>query len=348
MRLGILGGGQLGRMMALAARPLDIECLVVEPAPDPPSAPVAEVIAAAYGDPKALAELADRCDVVTVELEGVPVEALEWLAERVAVHPAPEFVAMAQDRLAEKRGLRALGVPTAPFDDEAGLPAIVKTRRGGYDGRGQRLVRTEAERAAAQAELPDPITEGVVTFSRELSVLAARGADGTVRAWPLVANRHVDGILRVSDPGAEVPAALQADAERIVTALLERYGVLGVATVELFDTASGLVANEIAPRVHNSGHWTIEGSVTSQFEQHVRAVCGLPLGDPSPVAHSVMVNLIGTLPDVTAVLAVPGAHLHLFGKSERPNRKIGHITITAPDRATVLERLERVQRLVAG
>jgi 5-(carboxyamino)imidazole ribonucleotide synthase len=347
VRLGILGGGQLGRMMALAARPLDIDCLVVEPAPDPPAGPVAEVIEAAYGDPLALAALADRCDVVTVELEGVPIEALAWLAERVPVHPAPEFVAVAQDRLAEKRALRALGVRTAPFDHEAGLPAIVKTRRGGYDGRGQQFVTTSRQLAQAQSELPDPITEGLVAFGRELSVLAARGPDGTVLAWPLVANEHVDGILRVSHAGADVTPQLQADAERIVTALLERYDVQGVATVELFDTADGLVANEIAPRVHNSGHWTIEGSTTSQFEQHVRAVCGLPLGDAGLVGHSAMVNLIGTLPNLAAVLAVPGAHLHLYGKAPRPARKIGHVTITATDQATVTDGLERVRALVS-
>ena len=333
-------------MMALAARPLDIECLVVEPAPDPPAGPVAEVIAASYGDAAALAMLADRCDAVTVELEGVPIEALSWLAERVPVHPSPEFVAMAQDRLAEKRGLRALGVATAPFDAEAGLPAIVKTRRGGYDGRGQRFVTTAAELAQAQAELPDPITEGVVEFTRELSILAARGADGSVRAWPVVANEHLDGILRVSHAGTQVTPQQQVEAERIVTALLERYAVQGVATVELFDTADGLVANEIAPRVHNSGHWTIEGSTTSQFEQHVRAVCGLPLGDTGLVGHSVMVNLIGALPELAALLAVPGAHVHLYGKAPRPARKIGHVTLTGADAASVTEALERVRRLV--
>jgi 5-(carboxyamino)imidazole ribonucleotide synthase len=333
-------------MMALTARSLDIDCLVVEPASDPPAAPVAQVIAANYDDPAALAVLADRCDAVTVELEGVPVEALRWLAERVKVQPTADFVALAQDRLLEKQALRALGVRTAQFDAEAGLPAIVKTRRGGFDGRGQRLVTTAAEMDKALAELPDPIVEGVVEFRRELSVLAARGIDGEVRVWPVVENRHADGILRLSTAPANVSLEQHQEAAGIVTALLERYGLCGVVAVELFDTPGGLIANEVAPRVHNSGHWTIEGSVTSQFEQHVRAVCGLPLGDVASVGVSAMVNVIGELPDAHEVMKVPGAHLHLYGKAPRPARKIGHVTVCAADREELRDPLQRVLRLV--
>ncbi len=347
MRLGIIGGGQLARMLALAAHPLGIECLVIEPAEDPPAAAVCEVRRAAFDDPDALDELAARCDVVTVELEAVPVAALERLAERVPMRPGPAAVAAAQDRLSEKHLLRRLGIATAPFDDEVhGLPALVKSRRGGFDGRGNRLVRTPDELAGARFELPDPIVEGMVPFDREVSILAARSVTGDIRCWPLVANVHEHGILRRSRVAGSEPAALQADAERLARLVLEATGYIGVLALELFDVGGHLVANELAPRVHNSGHWTIEGAVTSQFEQHVRAVCGLPLGDPYAVGASVMLNCVGDEPDPAAVLAVPGAHLHRYGKSPRPGRKVGHVTVTAPGPALLAERVEALVPLV--
>lgn len=347
MKLGIIGGGQLARMLALAAHPLGIECVVVEPAEAPPATGVAEVIRAPFDDADALAALAARCDVVTVELEAVPVEALEQLARRVPVRPGPAAIAAAQDRLAEKHLLRRLGIATAPFDDEVhGLPALVKSRRGGFDGRGNRLVRTPEELAGARFELPDPIVEGMVPFEREVSILAARSVTGDVRCWPLVTNVHQHGILRRSRVAGSEPAVLQAEAERLARLVLEATNYVGVLALELFEVAGTLVANEMAPRVHNSGHWTIEGAVTSQFEQHVRAVCGLPLGEPWAVGASVMLNCIGDEPDPAAVLAVPGAHLHRYGKSPRPGRKVGHVTVTAPGPALLAERVDALVPLV--
>lgn len=334
--VGILGGGQLGRMLALAGVPLGVRTVVVEPAGDPPAGAVAEVLAAPYDDPAALESLARRCDVVTVELEGVPVDALAWLAERVPVHPGPQAVAVAQDRLAEKRRFRALGIDTAPFDEAVAGEVLVKARRGGFDGRGQRRVSGVDEIARATAELGgDVIVEGIVAFERELAVLAARGRGGELAAWPVVGTVQVDGILRTARPSGR----RQGEAEAIVRTLADALDYVGVLAVELFDTAAGLVANEWAPRVHNSGHWTIEGAVTSQFEQHLRAILGWPLGDPSPVGASAMVNLLGEAPDPAAVLAVPGAHLHLYAKAPRPGRKLGHVTVTAPDPATLDHRL---------
>jgi 5-(carboxyamino)imidazole ribonucleotide synthase len=347
MRLGIVGGGQLARMLALAAHPLGVECLVVEPADDPPAGAVAEVVAAPYDDDAALDALATRCDVVTVELEAVPVDALERLARRVPVRPAPAAVAVTQDRLAEKRLLRSLGIATAPFDDEVhGLPALVKSRRGGFDGRGNRLVRTPEELATARFELPDPIVEGIVPFTRELSIIAARGTSGDVRCWPLTVNTHEHGILRTSRAASTEPTPQQREAERLAKLVLEALGYVGVLALELFDVDGALVANELAPRVHNSGHWTIDGAVTSQFEQHVRAVCGMPLGDSWAVGASVMLNCVGGEPDADAVLAVPGAHLHLYDKSPRPGRKVGHVTVNAPGPALLSARVDAVAALV--
>jgi 5-(carboxyamino)imidazole ribonucleotide synthase len=343
MRLGILGGGQLARMLALAAHPLGVRCVVVEPGADPPAAAVAEVVRADFDDPAALAHLAATCDAVTVELEAVPVAALARLAERVPVRPGVAAVAATQDRLREKELCRRLGLRTAPYDDEVGPgPALVKTRRGGFDGRGQRRVASAAERDAACAELPDPIVEGIVPLRRELAVVAARGLDGEIRTWPVVAIEHEDGILRRATapaPGLDDATAEQARAVAVV--LAEALDYVGVMAVELFLCDDGLVVNEIAPRVHNSGHWTIEGSTTSQFEQHVRAVLGFPLGDVSCRPASVMLNAVGG-PVGAEALAVPGAHVHHYGKSPRPARKLGHVTVTGDDPAEVAARAARV------
>ena len=347
MRLGIIGGGQLARMLALAAQPLGIDCLVIEPAPNPPAASVAKVIGAAYDDPTALSALAVGCDLVTVELEAVPIAALEWLAARLPVHPSPAGISTAADRLAEKQLFRRLGIATAPFDGEVeGPPAIVKTRRGGFDGRGNRLVRTRAELDAAIAEMPDPIVEGLVTFERELSIICARSIDGGVRCWPVVENLHERGILRrTTAPAPSLAGGEQAEA--IATRVAKALDYVGVLAIELFELADGsLVANEMAPRVHNSGHWTIEGAHTSQFEQHVRAVCGLPLGEATLREPTVMLNAIGRVPDRAAVLAVPGAHLHTYGKLARSARKVGHVTVTAPDLVTLASRVDQLVPIV--
>ncbi len=329
MNVGILGGGQLGRMLALAGAPLGIRCIVVEPAPDPPAAACAEVIAAPYDDGAALAELARRCDVVTVELEHVPVAALTWLAERVAVRPSPAAVAATQDRLTEKQALAAAGIATAPWaSPPRAFPGgtVVKRRRGGFDGRGQVVLAPGASVAGVLDG--ECISEEVVAFDRELSIVAARGVDGTVACYPVVENRHAEGILRTTlAPAPGLTPELQREGERIATVVMEALDYVGVLAVELFEVGGRLIANEVAPRVHNSGHWTIEGAETSQFEQHLRAVCGLPLGAAARRRPVAMVNLIGELPDVGAVLAVDGAHLHLYGKAPRPARKLGHVTV---------------------
>ena len=353
MRVGIVGGGQLGRMLALAGHPLGISCTTLDPAPGSPAAQVAPAIVGGYGDLEALAELARGCDVATYEFENVPVDAARFLATRVPVHPGAGALEAAQDRLAEKTMFTEVGLPVPRFVavhdlsslrdaiDVVGLPAVLKTRRLGYDGKGQAVVR-DALRAddawRAVGEQPS-ILEALVPFGRELSIVAARAADGATAFYPLVENEHRGGILRVSRAPAVVDDDLRRRAEAHARAVLERLGYVGVLAIELFDVAGDLLGNEMAPRVHNSGHWTIEGAATSQFEQHLRAVCGLPLGDPSARGASAMLNLIGAMPATEDVLAVPGAHLHRYGKEPRPARKVGHVTIVAEDAGTRDERL---------
>lgn len=377
--VGILGAGQLGRMLALAGYPLGLRFRLLDPAPGAPAGALAQHVVGDYGDPEALARFADGVELVTYEFENVPVGAARALAERVPVYPPPEALEAAQDRLVEKRFLHSLGIPTPPFapvDDRAaleaavaqiGLPAVLKTRRLGYDGKGQFVLRRPADVAPAWEALGGAplILEGYVPFARELSVLAARGRDSLTACYPLVENTHRDGILRRSvAPAPGVTPELQALAESYAARALEALGYVGVLAIELFEVdrrpATGgepasssvvphspLVANEMAPRVHNSGHLTIEGAETSQFENHLRAICGMPLGSTAPRGHCAMVNLIGALPDTRAILAVPGAHLHLYGKEPRPGRKLGHVTLRADDARTLAERLDRVERIVA-
>ncbi|MEZ5100842.1 MAG: 5-(carboxyamino)imidazole ribonucleotide synthase [Thermoleophilia bacterium] len=360
MRVGVLGGGQLGRMLALAGAPLGISTIHLDPAQDACAGQVAPVLVGRYDDPALVAELSRQVDVVTVELEQVPLGAFDHVREGVPARPPAAAVEVTQDRLLEKRLFRELGIPAPRFhavdgpDDvkaavEAlGLPLLLKTRDGGYDGKGQLLVRDPAALAGAWDELGGRllIAEEVVSFEREVSVVAVRGLDGETRAYPLVENLHAGGILRVTRAPAETDATLAADAERYAARILDRLGHVGVLAVELFDAGGQLLANEIAPRVHNSGHWTIEGAETSQFENHLRAICGLPLGSTALVRPSAMVNLIGDVPPAADVLAIPGARLHLYGKAPRPGRKLGHVTVTAPDEGTLLRRLASVRALV--
>lgn len=344
MRLGILGGGQLGRMLALAAHPLNVRCTALEPAAEPAAAPVCAHLAGEFDDYRALFELARAADAVTYEFENVPVEAARWLAERVPVFPPPRALEVSQERLAEKRFFEALGIPTPPFaavDSEAefraavaeiGLPAVLKTRRFGYDGKGQAVLRTGADAEAAWAKLGGRplILEGFVPFDRELSIVAVRGRDGRIATYPLVENVHIDGILHRSiAPAPDLGEELGERAAEFAARVLAELDYVGVLTIEWFQAGPRLLANEMAPRVHNSGHWTIEGALTSQFENHVRAVCGLPLGGTAPVGHSVMYNFIGDVPDAARVLALPEAKLHLYGKASRPGRKVGHVTLRA-------------------
>jgi len=316
--VGVIGGGQLGRMLALAGIPLGLSFRFLDPSPDAPAAEVGELILGDYDDPELLDRLADGAAAVTYEFENVPVAA----AERVGAIPAAAALQASQDRLVEKLLFRELGIPTPRIDDEVEtLPAILKTRRLGYDGKGQRLVETW------EGPGPSHVLEERVPFDRELSLLAVRAADGATRFYPLVENVHEGGILRVSRaPAANAP---QAEAEEYGARLLDELGYVGVLALELFDVGGRLLANEFAPRVHNTGHWTIEGAATSQFENHLRAILGLPLG-PTESRPSVLVNLIGSLPRSQDVLGIPGAHLHLYGKEPRPGRKLGHVTLVEP------------------
>jgi 5-(carboxyamino)imidazole ribonucleotide synthase len=350
-------------MLGLAGHPLGISCLFLDPAPGAAAAAVGEQLVGAYDDPRLLAELARRCEVVTYEFEKVPVAAAERLAEALPVLPPVGALAAAQDRLAEKELLRRLGIPTADFTPVAGEaeliraleeragPAILKRRRFGYDGKGQAAIAGPDEAAAAwrevgrQAGAGPLLLERRISFERELSLVAVRGRTGETAFYPLVENRHREGILRLSmAPAIRVNEELQQRAEEYAVRLLDEFGYAGVLALELFVERGRLLANEIAPRVHNSGHGSIEGADTSQFENHLRAVTGLPLGSTSPRGWTAMVNLIGELPPAAELLAVPGAHLHLYGKAPRPGRKLGHVTVTA---ATPAERDDRLGGLAA-
>jgi 5-(carboxyamino)imidazole ribonucleotide synthase len=320
-----IGGGQLGRMLGLAGLPLGLEFRFLDPAPDSCAGAVGALVVGAYDDPDGLERLVLGADVVTYEFENVPVEA----AARVGAVPGVAALERGQDRLHEKELFRSLGIPTARFGslDETGLPALVKTRRLGYDGKGQRRVE-EPEAIGA-----DELAEELVPFDRELSVVGVRGRDGETRFWPVGENVHRDGILRVTR--APAPEAPQREAEELCAALLDELGYVGVLAVELFEVDGRLLANEFAPRVHNTGHWTIDGAETSQFENHLRAILGLPLGPTGARASSVMVNLIGTVPPVEELLALPGARVHLYGKEPRAGRKVGHVTLVDPDERVV-------------
>jgi 5-(carboxyamino)imidazole ribonucleotide synthase len=309
-------------MLALAGIPLGLSFRFLDPAADAPAGEVGELLVGAYDDPELLDRLADGAAAVTYEFENVPVEA----ARRVGAIPGAAALEASQDRLVEKQLFRRLGIPTARIDDEVEtFPALLKTRRLGYDGKGQRLVETW------EGPGPHHVLEERVSFDRELSLLAVRGADGDTRFWPLVENVHEGGILRTSSaPAAGAP---QAEAEEFGTRLLDELGYVGVLALELFEVEGALLANEFAPRVHNTGHWTIEGSATSQFENHLRAILGWSLGSTES-RPSLLVNVIGAPPATEDVLRVPGAHLHLYGKEPRPGRKLGHITLVEPVQAS--------------
>ncbi|MEN9151990.1 5-(carboxyamino)imidazole ribonucleotide synthase [Xanthomonas perforans] len=345
--VGILGGGQLARMLVLAGAPLGIRFAVFDPAADACAGQVAPLQVGAFDDVATLAAFAGQVDVITFDFENVPAASAQQLAAQVPVFPSPAALAVAQDRLSEKTLFRELGIPVPEFaaiDDRVGLdaalarigtPCVLKTRRFGYDGKGQFRIKTLADADAAwdalgaQAAHVGLIVEAFVPFQREVSVVAVRGRDGEFRAWPLTENWHVDGVLSASLAPASVEAALQASAESHARAVAEKLDYVGVFALELFVRDGELLANEMAPRVHNSGHWTIEGAETSQFENHVRAVLGLPLGSTAMRGHACMLNWLGEMPEARAFLAVPGGHWHDYGKQARDGRKVGHATLRA-------------------
>ncbi|PBS13316.1 5-(carboxyamino)imidazole ribonucleotide synthase [Lysobacteraceae bacterium NML93-0792] len=358
--VGILGGGQLARMLALSGAPLGLRFLVMDTADDACAGQFAPLLVGDYRDETALAEFAGSVDVATFDFENVPAESAHWLAERVPVFPNPDALALTQDRLAEKTLFRELGIPVPDFADVAtraqlddavariGTPCILKTRRLGYDGKGQFRIKTPADVDAAwdalgaQAGTVGLILEGFVAFQRELSVVAVRGRDGEFRAWPLTENWHVDGVLSASLAPARVDASLHATALSYARAIAERLDYVGVFALELFCRDGELLANELAPRVHNSGHWTIEGAETSQFQNHLRAVLGLPLGDTAVRGAACMLNWIGAMPDAAPVLSAAGGHWHDYGKQPRDGRKVGHATLRADEAEALAQRLAEV------
>lgn len=358
MTVGVLGGGQLARMLALSGHPLGLDFVVLCPVLNNCAAAVAEQICAPFYDERALLALAQRADVVTWEFENVPARAVHYLAKHVPVLPPPAALAASQDRLCEKRLFGELNIPTAayaPVDSLAdleravaaiGLPAVLKMRTHGYDGKGQVTLRRSDDLQSAWATLGGvpAIVEAFVPFEREVSVIAVRARDGDMAFYPLVTNTHRDGILRVSVCRQNDP--LQAHAQEYARRLLEGLDYAGALVLELFAGQGELLANEFAARVHNSGHWTIEGAETSQFENHLRAILGFPLGSTAAVGHSAMVNFIGDVPDTREVLTVPGVHLHLYGKRRRPGRKLGHATLRAKDEQGLHASLQRLLPLV--
>ena len=371
MTIGILGGGQLGYMLALAGYPLGLHFRFLDPSPEAPVGRIATRITAQFTDRSALKKFAAGLELVTYEFENVPVEAARFLAKLVPVLPPPAALEAAQDRLTEKHLFQKLGIATTEFAavadrdgldvavNKIGLPAILKTCRMGYDGKGQWILRRPEDIVAAKNELPaantgvrnHSATEGedqsapfllerLVPFTRELSILAVRGRTGETAVYPLVENHHRGGILRLSlAPAQQLDRALQHAAEDAARRVCDALQYVGVLAIEFFEHQGRLLANEMAPRVHNSGHWTIEGAITSQFENHLRAVVGLPLGSTSSLGCSAMLNLIGDVPDPAEVLTVRDAHLHLYGKSARAGRKLGHVTLRASSPEQLASRL---------
>ncbi len=345
MRIGIVGAGQLGRMMALSGIPLGFEFTMYDTRPDVPGAAVADIVTGAFDDRKKLARFARAVDVVTFDWENVPVASARAIAAIRPVWPPPRALEVAQDRVSEKRLFRRLGIPVAPFAavdtaadlaraiDSLGVPGILKTRRLGYDGKGQVRIRRAREAAQAFEQLAGQplVYERFVHFTREVSLIAARDRAGAIRHYPLAENEHSAGILALTR-APYVNAGLQLRAEHNHRRLMRALGYVGVLCVEYFVERGRLVANEMAPRVHNSGHWTIEGAETSQFENHVRAIAGLPLGATAARGHAAMLNLIGRMPRARDCLALPGLHWHDYGKSERPGRKLGHVTLVTGSR----------------
>jgi len=345
--IGILGAGQLGRMLALAGYPLGHRFRFLDPASDSPASLLADHLAFDYADTATLEEFSNGLDVVTYEFENVPVETVRHLEKFVPVYPPPIALEKAQDRLIEKSFFCELGIPTPTFTTEIsnaiGFPAVLKTRRMGYDGKGQTIINSAAE--LESQNLDEMILEEFISFDRELSIIAIRNKSGKIRFYPLVENHHREGILRLSLVKGNVSAELQKQAEEYATRVISALDYVGVLTIEFFEKDGRLLANEMAPRVHNSGHWTIEGAVTSQFENQLRAVTDAPLGTTSPLGACAMVNLIGNIPGVKSMLKIEGAHLHLYDKAPRPKRKLGHITFVEKDVETLQKKLNCLKEI---
>lgn len=349
--IGVFGAGQLGRMLALAGIPLGLRFRFYDPVPDSPAGQLAPQVVAAYNDSPALERFASEVDVITYEFENVPVDAARFVEKFVPVFPPPLALEKAQDRLVEKSFFSDLGIPTPRFTASGfngfDVPAVLKTRRMGYDGKGQFIVRNMDELSFAMTQLrgQDLIVEELVPFEREISIVGVRGVDGAVAFYPLTINTHHEGILHRSVVPVQVHP-LQGLAESHARKVMEALGYVGVLAIEFFELDGQLLVSEMAPRVHNSGHWTIEGALTSQFENHVRAMARFPLGSTNPIGAGAMVNLIGQIPPVQDILKMEGVHLHLYGKSPRPGRKLGHVTVVAGTDDLLMGKVEKIESLV--
>jgi 5-(carboxyamino)imidazole ribonucleotide synthase len=357
MIVGVLGAGQLARMMALAGIPLGLEFIFLDPAADACANRFGEHLHGDYNDPKLLAQLAERADVVTYEFENVPSEVAEFLAAHTQVYPPSKALAVAQDRLIEKRFFHDLDIPTPAYAavdsldslelamTTLGYPAILKSRTQGYDGKGQSVLKSKDDLLPAWELLQgvSAVVEAFVPFSREVSIIAVRSVSGEIVFYPLSENLHRGGILRVSECRAGDP--MQKQAETYISRLLDALDYVGVLALELFEVDGKLVANEFAPRVHNSGHWTIEGAETSQFENHLRAILDWPLGATTPVGKAAMINFIGGLPVAEDLLKIPHAHLHLYDKFPRKGRKVAHATVRAESSEQLSELVKNLTAL---
>lgn len=348
MRVGILGGGQLARMLALAAHPLGIETLCFALPGDTATSPVSAIIQSEHLDGDKLQTFIQQSDVITYENENIPADIADLIQARRSLFPSPQALKIAQDRLSEKKLFTELGINTAKFFnipnrealssalEQTGYPAILKTRRFGYDGKGQFLIRQAADAISAWQALGDQdlILEQFIPFQRELSLIAVRNRQQQINTYPLTENIHEQGILRLSI-APFINTQLQQQAQQYSQRILEHLDYVGILAIEFFQAGGSLLANEMAPRVHNSGHWTLEGAHTSQFENHLRAICDLPLGDSTSKGHSAMFNCISSLPEKSEILAIPYTHFHDYHKQARPQRKLGHITLntTAGDEA---------------
>jgi len=358
VKIGVLGAGQLGRMLGLAGYRLDFDFVFFDPAAEACGAPLGEHVRADYGDTPALERFCAGVDLVTYEFENVPAACAEFVAARKPLHPNALALTTAQDRLSEKQLFDRLGIGVpkyAPVASRAeldaavaaiGLPAVLKTRRLGYDGKGQAVLRTPADVGAAWSQLGQQplLLEALVPFEREISCIGARGRDGALAFYPVAENVHRGGILRTSRPRAGDP--LQRAAEEATRKVMEALGYVGVLAFEFFVAGGRLLGNEIAPRVHNSGHWTIDGAQCSQFENHLRAIAGLPLGSTALRGHAAMVNFIGTHPALAELTRIPGLHVHLYGKQPKPARKIGHANLTAASEAELEAALNQLEALI--
>ncbi len=359
MRIGIIGAGQLGQMLGHAARELDYDCCFVDPADAPPAASTGRVIRAPFDDQNALAKLADFADVITYEFENVPVAALRKLRDTISIYPPPEALEHAQDRLSEKRLFEVLGIPLPGYRridsrqdieqaaSDLGLPLVIKTRRFGYDGKGQQVLRSAADIDAVWPAFDGKaaIAEAWVDFAFEVSIIGARNPDGDIVTWPLTVNEHVGGILHTSRAPCREPA-LESTANDYIRRLLEHLDYVGVLALELFVAGDRLLANEFAPRVHNSGHWTIEGAESSQFLNHLLTITGRRARSTAIRGHAGMLNLIGSIPDTVRAVAKNVGYLHDYGKSPRPGRKLGHVTVVADSASERDARLAEIAQSV--